>query len=187
MDIRECVIVTKGPRGPHVAAMGVIMDEGLPWVIRPYPETETLANLRQSPTAWLNFVDDAWPIVAAALGQGEKLPTVADPWGGWRLEEAVQCVRVRVMEFREDGEGPPRLALAIQGQRTMRPYRGISRSFGVLIETCVAATRIPWLGLAPVKEGLARAEPIVAKTGSVSDHRALALIRQQIRRYPEEG
>ncbi len=184
MEIKESVIVTIGSGIPHVAAIGVIMEPRQPWLVRPYPNTQTLANLRATPAAWLNFVDEAWPIVAAALGQGRVLGLTQDPLGGWRLTDAIRCIRVTVTDIQSAGCGPPAVMLQRHEERGVETFFGINRAFGALIEACVAATRVRWIGFDSVTQWLERADILVDKTGSASDRRALALIRDYVAQFP---
>ncbi|MCY0879344.1 MAG: DUF447 family protein [Firmicutes bacterium] len=190
MEIRESLCTTiNSERQIHHAAMGVVHQEGQ-WVIRPYPETRTLANLTQraAADAWLSFVDDALPLVLAALGLGEMLITRSDASGLRWVDGAVSVAHVRVagVTAPEAPGRPYALTLAVLEERVLRPYHGVSRAYGALLEAAVAATRIPWLGRRATEEALERARPLLEKTGSAKDWRAYEIIRARAE-APENG
>jgi hypothetical protein len=183
MEIREAICTTFGAHGVHHAAMGVVMaPDG--WSIRPYPETRTLANLTQNPTAWLSFMDEALPLVLSALGYPEAVNAVADPAGGYWVQGAVQVVQVRqVSQCPPDAADKPyRVRLEIVRERTLRAYHGVNRAYGALLEAAVAATRVAWLGVEPALEALSRAKPLIEKTGTGSDWQAYAVIQHYMER-----
>ena len=56
--IRECIVTTLNEEGRvHIAPLGLIAEEG-GWIIAPFRPSATLDNLRATPHAVANFIDD---------------------------------------------------------------------------------------------------------------------------------
>jgi len=176
VEIREAVLVSQGPKGPKASAVGVRMGQDGSWSVHLYAGTVVAANLRHLPKASVNWVDQAWPLVAAALGCSEELPLVLDEEGFWFLASAVAMVPVQVVQ-RKSGD-PEEVLLQPGRRRELRAFAGYNRAFGGLVEAAIAATRLTWLGAAAVWDTYHRAAQLVEKTGAGEDVLALTTIRR---------
>jgi hypothetical protein len=73
---------------------------------------------------------------------------------------------------------PYSLSLAVINEELLKPYHGVTRAYGALVEAAIVATRIRWLGVDALHDALTRAETLIDKTGTAADRQAYEILRQ---------
>ena len=181
----ETVVTTLDDHGePHFAAMGVVWDEPT-IVIRPYTNTRTFRYLRKRGEAVVNVTDDVLLFAKSALTH-ERLETEpAAHVQGVVLRDACHWREVEVSAIAVPGESVARadVITRVVGGGTNRPFAGLCRAKHAVVEASILASRIRFLPLAEILDGIGRLEPLVEKTGGPGEREAFSFIRS----YLEQG
>lgn len=180
----ETVVTTLAPDGePHFAAMGVVWGEET-IVIRPYPNTRTLRHLTTHREAVVNVTDDVLAFAKSALTH-ERLP--AEPAAHVRgavLSAACHWREVAVTDISPPGESASRARVRtrVVGAGHRRPFAGLCRAKHAVVEASILASRLHYLPLAEVMDGIGRLEPLVEKTGGRDEREAFEFVRRYLER-----
>lgn len=177
--IRECIVTTLDAEGrAHIAPLGLI-EEGDALVLAPFHPSTTLANLRTTPFAVANFIDDVL-IFAGCLTGNKDWPTrSATHVPGAVLEAALVHVELAV-ERVEDDELRPRFHCRVVHEGNHAPFKGFNRAQAAVIETAILASRLKMLPREKVEQELAYLQIAVEKTAGPREHEAWRLLVEKI-------
>jgi len=210
----ETVVTTLDERGePHFASMGVVWSE-LTIVIRPYTNTRTFRHLQKRGAAVVNVTDDVLAFAKSALTherldgepaahvRGVVLRNVCH----WREVEVSEiavpdAVRERVARgVAPEGSAAERRPSAsaeailradvvtrVVGGGSRRAFAGLCRAKHAVVEASILASRVRFLPLSEIVDGIRRLEPLVEKTGGPEEREAFSFIRSYLERRIRAG
>jgi hypothetical protein len=178
--IIETVTTTLNPDGTvNCAAMGVEWGEEV-IVIKPFPSTRTLRNLRATGEAVINLTDDILLFTEAALGDPHPPTRPAATVAGAVLADACSWREVRVEAI--DASGPrARVTTQVVGRGSGREFVGFSRASHAVLEASIIASRSRWLPAEEVRTELERLQVLVDKTAGPRERQAMELVRGHVR------
>ena len=142
--IRECIVTTLNEEGRvHIAPLGLIAapgGDGDGWIIAPFRPSATLDNLRATPFAVANFIDDVM-IFAGCLTGNKDWPTRASTHvPGAVLEAALSHAELAADHVEED-ELRPRFHCRVVHEVMHAPFKGFNRAQAAVIEAAILSTR----------------------------------------------
>jgi hypothetical protein len=177
--IIESILTTQDAAGvTNVAPMGVEWGED-EIVIKPFLETTTFRNLRDTGTAVVNLTDDVMVFAQAALDdqQFAVIPAVAVP--GVVLEAACSWREVRV---RAIDATPPRarITTTVVHRGMRREFLGFNRARHAVIEATILATRTHLVSADSLRTELARLQVLVDKTAGPRELEAMAYVSERV-------
>ena len=184
--IREAVIATlDGVGAPHLTPLGY-RQRGECVLLAPFHPSQTLANLRASGAAVLNFTDDvrviagcltgrrAWPTVPA---ERIAVPRLADALAHWELE---------VIDVRDDAQRPEFTCRVIV-ERMHAPFTGFNRAQAAVIEAAVLVSRLDWLEPDAVVDELLRLRVAVDKTAGPHEREGWGWLCDAVASHPRHS
>jgi uncharacterized protein len=178
--IVETVVTTINPDGSvNCGAMGVEWGEAR-IVIKPYPGTRTLRNLRATGAAVVNLTDDILLFSQAALGDPHPPTRPATRVEGAVLEDACSWREVRV-EAIDDSAERARVTTVVVAAGTGREFLGLNRARHAVLEASILASRARLLAADEIRGELARLQPLVDKTAGPREREAMAYVTQRLR------
>jgi uncharacterized protein len=172
----------------NFAPMGVEWgDEEI--VIKPFLETTTFKNLRETGAAVVNLTDDVLLFAQGAIANVQFPAVPAVVVRGVVLEAACSWREVRVQSL---DETPPRARIEtrVVHRGFRREFLGFNRARHAVLEAAILATRIHLLPPQQVREEFARLQVIVDKTAGPREREAMALLTDYVRgaaRAPESA
>jgi hypothetical protein len=178
--IVETVTTTINPDGTvNCAAMGVEWGEDV-IVIKPFPSTRTLRNLRATGAAVVNLTDDILLFTQAALGDPHPPTRPTAAIDGAVLADACSWREVTVEAI--DAGGPrARVTTRVVARGTGREFLGFNRARHAVLEASIVASRARMLPAAEIRAELARLQVLVDKTAGTREHEAMELVRRHVR------
>jgi uncharacterized protein len=178
--IVETVTTTINPDGTvNCAAMGVEWGEDV-IVIKPFPSTRTLRNLRATGAAVVNLTDDILLFTQAALGDPHPPTRPTAAINGAVLADACSWREVTVEAI--DAGGPrARVTTRVVARGTGREFLGFNRARHAVLEASIVASRARMLPAAEIRAELARLQVLVDKTAGPREHEAMELVRRHVR------
>ena len=136
--IVETVTTTINPDGTvNCAAMGVEWGDDV-IVIKPFPSTRTLRNLRATGAAVVNLTDDILLFTQAALGDPHPPTRPTATIDGAVLADACSWREVRVEEIDESGPRA-RVTTQVVDRGTGREFLGFNRASHAVLEASIIA------------------------------------------------
>jgi hypothetical protein len=187
--IIEGLATTRNADGTvNVAPMGPIVSPDFRSLLfRPFPTSQTFANLRRNRCGVFHVTDDAALIARAALGF--VVPVATEPARSVAGDVLVDCCRwyeFVVDAIDESGERPRFLARVTHVGRR-RDFLGLNRARHAIIEAAIVATRVHLLGREQVLVEIDRLFSAVDKTGDVSEREAWRLIRDYVETWAKSA
>ena len=178
--IVETVTTTINPDGTvNCAAMGVEWGEDV-IVIKPFPATRTLRNLRATGAAVVNLTDDILLFTQAALGDPHPPTRPTAAIDGAVLADACSWREVTVEAI--DASGPrARVTTRVVARGTGREFLGFNRARHAVLEASIVASRARMLPAAEIRSELERLQVLVDKTAGPREHEAMELVRRHVR------
>ena len=178
--IVETVTTTINPDGTvNCAAMGVEWGEDV-IVIKPFPATRTLRNLRATGAAVVNLTDDILLFTQAALGDPHPPTRLTAAIDGAVLADACSWREVTVEAI--DASGPrARVTTRVVARGTGREFLGFNRARHAVLEASIVASRARMLPAAEIRSELERLQVLVDKTAGPREHEAMELVRRHVR------
>ena len=178
--IIETVTTTLNPDGTvNCAAMGVEWGDEL-IVIKPFPSTRTLRNLRATGEAVVNLTDDILVFTEAALGDPHPPTRSATTVAGAVLADACSWREVTV-EAIEASEPRARVTTQVVARGSGREFVGFNRASHAVLEASIIASRALWLPAEEIRTELERLQVLVDKTAGPLEHEAMELVRRRVR------
>ena len=182
MIIESILTTLDGGGAPNFAPMGVEWGEQ-EIVIKPFLETTTFQNLRDTGAAVVNLTDDAMLFAQGAIATA-RFPTVpATAVRGVVLEAACSW---REVEVRSLDATPPRarVVTAVVHRGFRREFLGFNRARHAVLEAAILATRTHLLPAEQIRDEFARLQVIVDKTAGPREREAMALLTDYVRAAP---
>lgn len=178
--IIESILTTMAPDGTvNFAPMGVEWGDEI-IVIKPFLETTTFRNVRDTRVAVVNLTDDVMLFALGAIGSPQF------PWGpasavrGAVLEAACSWREIAVSSI---DDTPPRSRIETRvvhrGQR--REFLGFNRARHAVLEAAILATRTHLIPAEEIRAEYARLQVIVDKTAGPREREAMALLTDYVR------
>lgn len=178
--IVETIITTMSADGAvNIAPMGVEWGEER-IVVKPFLETTTFRNLRQTGEAVVNLTDDVLIFATAAISS-PSFPTVpATAVRGVVLESACSWRELRAETI--DATPPrSRIETRVVHHGTRREFLGFNRARHAVLEAAILATRTHLLAADFIRGEMERLQVIVDKTAGPREHEAMALLADYVR------
>ena len=178
--IIEGLLTTSTDTGPHIAALGPVVDEELTsWLLRPFQSSTTFQLLRRNGTCVFHVIDDVLPLVQAAIGLRPELPCQPHPTGGWILENACHWYKLEVTEWNVSQPRAEASARVVD-QGPVRPFWGWNRAKHAVLEGAILASRLHLLPQEHVRSELERLQVIIDKTAGDREQAAWEMLKQYI-------
>jgi hypothetical protein len=181
--IIESIVTTLDARGTvNIAPMGVEWGTDT-LVLKPFLETVTYRNVRETGVAVVNLIDDVRVFARAAISNPEYPVISAMVVRGVVLADACSW---REVEARHIDGTPPRSRIesAVVHRGVRREFIGFNRARHAVLEAAIYATRVHLLAPDYIESELARLQVIVDKTAGPEEHEAMALLTDYIRSAP---
>jgi hypothetical protein len=178
--IIECILTTVSREGEaNFAPMGVLWGEDK-LTIRPYRETTTFRNLRETGHAVVNLIDDVYCFAQAAIASVRFPAVPAEKVPGVVLADACSWREVEVVEAdTEAARGRFDCRVVHRGFR--REFLGFNRARHAVLEAAILATRTRMLPIEEILREYERLQVIVDKTAGQREHEAMALLTGYVR------
>ncbi len=177
--IIESILTSMGADGTvNFAPMGVEWGEAT-IVLKPFLETTTFRNVRETRVAVVNLTDDCMLFAQGAISS----PTF--PWvpsavvRGAVLEAACSW---RELEVASIDDTPPRsrIEARVVHRGVRREFLGFNRARHAVLEAAILATRTHLLPADEIRAAYARLQVIVDKTAGPRDREAMAMLAEYV-------
>ncbi|HEU5260386.1 MAG TPA: DUF447 domain-containing protein [Gemmatimonadales bacterium] len=182
--IIESILTTMNAAGTvNFAPMGVEWgDEEI--VIKPFLETTTFTNLRETRAAVVNLTDDVMLFAQGAIATVQFPAVPAAVVRGVVLQAACTW---REVEVRSLDATPPRARIVtrVVHRGFRREFLGFNRARHAVLEAAILATRTHLLPAEQIREEFARLQAIVDKTAGPREREAMALLVEYLRTSPQ--
>jgi uncharacterized protein len=178
--IIESIVTTMDAGGRvNIAPMGIEWDETHP-VLRPFLETTTFRNVRETGVAVVNITDDVRIFARAAISS-PSAPTV--PAERVRGVVLVAACSWRELEMEAIDDTPPRARIRarVVHHGTRREFIGFNRARAAVLEAAILATRTHLLPADEIRSEYRRLQVIVDKTAGPGEREAMALLDAYVR------
>jgi len=169
--IRESIVTTANEDGSaHVAPLGVI-EEGPLLVIAPFHPSATLANLRRTPRACVNYTTDVRVFAGCVTRRRRDWPVLPVERSGWRLAGALAHSEVEVVDVVED-EQRPRFRCRVVHEASHAPFLGFNRAQAAVVEAAILVSRLHMLPAEKIESELRYLQIAIDKTAGDAEHEA---------------
>lgn len=174
-------IVTSSDAGGNVnfAPMGVEWGEEVV-VIKPFLETTTFRNLRDTGVAVVNITDDVSIFARAALSAPTFPAHPAERVKGVVLDAACSWREVEVVSV-DDSPPRSRIETRVVHRGTQRDFIGFNRARSAVLEATILATRTHMLPAEQIRADLERLQVIVDKTAGAREREAMDFVTGYVR------
>jgi len=180
--IRETIVTTMDGAGTvHIAPLGIIAD-GEEWIIAPFHPSTTLDNLRVTPFAVANYVDDVRVFAGCLTGRSQWPTAASDNVPVPRLAGALAHAELAVTRITEDAQRP-RFHCRVVHLAQHAPFRGFNRAQAAVIEAAILASRLHMLPREKIDSELTYLETAVTKTAGPAEQEAWDWLMKKIRTY----
>jgi hypothetical protein len=178
--IVESIVTSMAPDGAiNFAPMGVEWGEER-IVLKPFLETTTFRNVRESRVAVVNLTDDVMLFVQGAIGSPQFPSSRATHVRGAVLEAACSW---REIEVETIDDTPPRSRIEAQvvHRGFHREFIGFIRARHAVLEAAILATRTHLIPAEEIRAEYARLQVIVDKTAGPREQEAMAMLTEYVR------
>jgi hypothetical protein len=177
--ILETIVTTLDGEGIiNFAPMGVEWDEEL-IVLKPFLETTTFRNLRDSKAAVVNLTDDAMLFAQGAISRPQFPFVPAAKVRGAVLEAACSWRELEVLTI-DDTPPRSRINTRVVHRGMKREFIGFNRARNAVLEAAILATRTHLLPKEQIREEFARLQVVVDKTAGPREREAMELLTQYV-------
>jgi hypothetical protein len=183
--ILEGLVTTTGPDGSmHVAAMGPEVDAAAvasgtleQLLLKPFPTSQTAANLARVPAGVFHAVNDALLLARIVAGIAGPPPASrpATHVPGFVLDAACRAWEFEVIAA-DTAPERQRLDARVVAVHDGRPFMGLNRGAHAVVEAAILVTRLHLLGREEVDRRLRDLAPLVDKTGGPREREAFAVL-----------
>ena len=177
--ILETIVTTMNDQGAiNFAPMGVEWgNETI--VLKPFLETTTFLNVRETGSAVVNITDDVMLFAQGAISSPQFPYVPAQRVKGAVLEAACSWRELEVVAI--DATPPrSRIDTRVVHQGTRREFLGFNRARHAVLEAAILATRTHLLPREQISEEYARLQVIVDKTAGGREQEAMQLLTQYV-------
>jgi hypothetical protein len=188
MIIEGLVTTTDAAGRMHLAAMGPEVDAAAVasgrlerLVLKPFPTSQTAANLDRLPEGVFHVTDDALLVARVVVGASEPPPASrpATAVRGSLLEGVCRAYEFRVAH-RDASQERIRLEVEVLAVHEGRPFMGFNRARHAVVEGAILVTRLHLLGAEEVGRRLRDLAVLVEKTGGPREHEAFRLLEARV-------
>jgi hypothetical protein len=178
--ILETIVTTVDGQGTiNFAPMGVEWGEET-IVLKPFLETTTFRNLRDTGVAVVNLTDDALLFAQGAISSPQFPSVPAVMIRGAVLEAACSWRELEVLGI--DATPPrSRIDARVVHRGVTREFIGFNRARNAVLEAAILATRTHLLPPEQIREEYARLQIVVDKTAGPRELEAMELLTQYVR------
>jgi hypothetical protein len=177
--ILETIVTTMDGEGIiNFAPMGVEWDEEQ-IVLKPFLETTTFRNLRDSKAAVVNLTDDAMLFAQGAISRPQFPFVPAAKVRGAVLEAACSWRELEVLTI-DDTPPRSRIDARVVHRGVRREFIGFNRARNAVLEAAILATRTHLLPKEQIREEFARLQVVVDKTAGAREREAMELLTQYV-------
>jgi hypothetical protein len=181
--IIESILTTMNGRGRvNFAPMGVEWGED-EIVIKPFLETTTFQNLRETRAAVVNLTDDVMLFARGVIADAQFPAVPATAVRGVVLEAACFWREVEVDTI-DDTPPRARVVTRVAHRGTRREFLGFNRARHAVLEAAILATRTHLLPRPQIRDEFARLQVIVDKTAGPREREAMALLTTYVETAP---
>jgi hypothetical protein len=159
--------------------MGVEWDEAR-IVLKPFLETTTFRNVRETRVAVVNLTDDVMLFVQGAIGSPQFPWTPATEVRGAVLEAACSWREIEV-ETIDDTPPRSRIETRVVHRGFRREFIGFNRARHAVLEAAILATRTHLIPADEIRAEYARLQVIVDKTAGPREREAMAMLTEYVR------
>ena len=177
--ILETIVTTMDGYGIiNFAPMGVEWDEEH-IVLKPFLETTTFRNLRESKAAVVNLTDDAMLFAQGAISRPQFPFVPAAKVRGAVLEAACSWRELEVLTI-DDTPPRSRIDARVVHRGVRREFIGFNRARNAVLEAAILATRTHLLPKEQIREEFARLQVVIDKTAGPREREAMELLTQYV-------
>lgn len=163
----------------NIAPMGVEWgDDTL--VVKPFLETTTFRNLRDTGVGVVNITDDVLLFAHAAIATAAAPVHPAVQVRGMVLDAACSWREVEVVRI-DDAPPRSRIETRVVHRGVQREFIGFNRARFAVLEAAILATRTHLLPAQEIRDQYARLQVIVDKTAGPREHEAMAFLAAWVR------
>ena len=178
--IIESIVTSMGADGTiNFAPMGVEWGEPS-LVLKPFLETTTFRNVRETRVAVVNITDDVMLFARAAISSPEYPWVPATMVRGAVLEAACSWRELEVVTL-DDTPPRSRIEARVLHHGFRREFIGFNRARFAVLEAAILATRTHLLPAEEIRAEYARLQVIVEKTAGPREREAMALLTEHVR------
>jgi hypothetical protein len=178
--IIESILTTLASDGTvNCAPMGVEWGEET-IVVKPFLDTTTFRNLRDTGAGVVNLTDDVMLFAQAALGSPVFPHQPAAVVRGVVLEAACSWRELAVISI-DDTPPRSRIVTRVVHHGVRREFIGFNRARHAVLEAAILATRIHLIPGPELRQELERLQIIVDKTAGPREREAMALVVDHVR------
>jgi uncharacterized protein len=178
--IIESILTSMTPDGTiNFAPMGVEWgDEVI--VLKPFLDTTTFRNVRQSGVAVVNLTDDVMLFAQGAISSPQYAWGPATVVRGAVLEAACSWRELEVVSI-DDTPPRSRIEARVVHRGARREFLGFNRARHAVLEAAILATRTHLLPQEEIRAAFARLQVIVDKTAGPREQEAMAMLTEYVR------
>ncbi|MFL5493698.1 MAG: DUF447 domain-containing protein [Gemmatimonadales bacterium] len=177
--IIETIVTSMAPDGSiNFAPMGVEWGEEI-IILKPFLETTTFRNLRESRAAVVNLTDDVMLFAQGAVSSPQFSWRAAGVVRGAVLEAACSW---REIEIATIDDTPPRSRMEgrVVHRGFTREFVGFNRARHAVLEAAILATRIHLIPAEQIREEYDRLQVVVDKTAGPREREAMAFLTNYV-------
>lgn len=184
MILEGLVTTTDAGGGMHLAAMGPTIDDAerragaiRRLVLRPFPTSQTAANLLRSGAGVFHATDDVLLLARVVAGSLVEPPASrpATTVAGFVLADACQAWEFEIDASDHSGERL-RLEARVVAEHHGRPFLGFNRAAHAVVEAAILVTRLHLAGGAEIERRFRDLAVLVEKTGGPREREAFDLL-----------
>ena len=178
--IIESILTSMAPDGTvNFAPMGVEWGE-TNIVLKPFLETTTFRNVRDTGVAVVNLTDDVMLFARGAIASPQFPAVPATVVRGVVLEAACSWRELEVVAI-DDTPPRSRIEARVVHRGTRREFLGFNRARHAVLEAAILATRTHLIPADEIRAEYARLQVIVDKTAGPREHEAMAMLTEYVR------
>jgi hypothetical protein len=149
-------------------------------VLKPFLETTTFRNLRETRVAVVNLTDDAMLFAQGAISSPQLPWAPATIVRGAVIEAACSWREVEVVAL-DDTPPRSRIETRVVHQGLRREFLGFNRAKHAVLEAAILATRTHLIPGEEIRAEYARLQVIVDKTAGPREREAMAMLTEYVR------
>jgi uncharacterized protein len=178
--IIESIVTSMNAEGDvNFAPMGVEWGEAA-IVLKPFLETTTFRNVRQTGVAVVNLTDDAMLLAQGAISSPQFPWVPASVVRGAVLEAACSWREIEVVTI-DDTPPRSRIEARVVHRGLRREFIGFNRAKHAVLEAAILATRTHLIPAEEIRAEYARLQVIVDKTAGPREREAMAMLTEYVR------
>lgn len=178
--IIESILTSMAPDGTvNFAPMGVEWGETA-IVLKPFLETTTFRNVRDTRVAVVNLTDDVMLFAQGAISSPQFPAVPAIAVRGVVLEAACGWRELEVVAI-DDTPPRSRIEARVVHRGTRREFLGFNRARHAVLEAAILATRTHLVPADEIQREYARLQVIVDKTAGPREQEAMAMLTEYVR------